>query len=295
MNVGLLGRVEAPFATWQRSLVFEPKRYGRAANPGTSEKDRIHRCQEQLEAAVFGGPQPAAEYLRGVLELRPGEEIRGPGFTRSMLTPGEYQNPPILLEQELGKLWAKQISPRLASRPCFWLLCHIDWIERGTLGTGDLRPYLMAGSGELSPEQKARNFLRRTGGIYVRGKVSVYSDCTLARAFWRNRLAQEVSRTTESRMSASDAHRALHRSRPAWERLILVSLRRLTVINHPHARAAIVAELSKRLGREDRISEKQVKRMALTIARLGLRYSLEHLPRAVLAQAVSESTPEVVE
>ncbi len=292
MNAALLDRVQAPFAKWQQGLVFEKKRYVRRQDQGAFAKEQIRERQEQLEAAVRDGPLRTACYLRRALEIGKDQDIGAVGFPRAVLTPGEYQDPPLRLEQELGTFWENQVSPREGSRPCFWLLCHIEWIERGILGSADLAPYVLAGSGQLSPEQKTRNFLRRTGGIYIRGKTSVFSDCTLARAFWRNRMAQEIHHTTRRDVSASDAHRVLHWSRPAWERLVLVSLRRLTVMNHPRARAAIVRGLGERLQQAGRINHQQVNAMAMELARIGLRYSFGHLPSDILSEAVERFDPD---
>ena len=167
----------------------------------------------------------------------------------------------------------------------FWLTCHIDWIEQQRLGDGDLSPFLLSGPAEPDSENETRNFLRRTGGIFLRGKISPFSDCTLARAWWRYRLSCEVADSSANGISQEEAHRVLHANRQAWETLVLDSLRRLVAINHPRARVAIVRQLAQRLRADGRIDRGQVRHMGIAVARLGLRNSLDHLGYDVLAEA----------
>ena len=271
-------RAEAPFSAWQRGVVFEKKYHRHRPDEGRAVRDKVEARQKALLAAVAGGPTALGPYLRQRLRLDAKAAIQAPAMPRWALTVNEYVEPPLELEMELGRAWAAEIAPGQASKPVFWLLAHIEWIEEGRLGTGDLRDALTAGRGALTHDQRTRNLLRRTGGIpHVRGKTSVFSDCTLARAWWRHRLAGDVERVTNGAISAERAHRALHANRPSWEQLVMLSLRRLTVINQPRARAAIIREMAKRLQTYGRIHKDQVNAMAITLARLGLRHSLEHL------------------
>ena len=216
-----------------------------------------------------------------------------PAFPRTALTPNEYLNPPVLLERELGRAWAESVSARRASQPAFWLLCHIEWIEQERLGSGDLTTTLLAAPSNPDLEGRIRNLLRRTGGIpYVRGKTSVFSDCTLARAWWRYRLSREIEGITGREVSAATAHEVLHASRPAWETLVMLSLRRLTVLNQPRARAAIVRELGARLSDDGTINKDHVRAMAVAVARVGLRHSLDHLDQAALANTIARALPK---
>jgi len=291
MNEAILDRAEAPFAAWQRRVIFEKKKYGARQDKGAAQQARVLVRQEKLEAAVAGGPRVLGRYLRAKLEVGVDETIGAPIFPRPRLTPGEYLNPPVLLEAEISGAWADDISPKWGSRPVFWLLCHIEWIEQERLGrASDLNEALMEGPSSGGIEGRIRNFLRRTGGLpLVRGKTSVFSDCTLARAWWRRRLAEEIQEATDNEVSAATAHRILHASRPAWERLVMLSLRRLTVINHPRARAAIVKELAERLRMYGAIDQQQVLAIAVALARLGLRQSLDHVATDMLARTAASA------
>ena len=243
MKDGILRKAEVRFGTWQRSMVFEKKRYKHRADKGDSERAIVRRRQEILTNAVQGGPWLLGRYLRDELGVGRDTTIGALPLTRSALTVNEYLTPPMELEAELGRSWADKVRPRRASKSVFWLLCHIVWIEQGRLGTGDLSDCLLNGPGKGTSEQQARNFLRRTGGIYIRGKTSPLSDCTLARAWWRYHLSCEVAEASDGRISREMAHRVLHVNRPAWETLVTDSLRRLVALNHPprsrrHGRAA---------------------------------------------------------
>lgn len=195
--------------------------------------------------------------------------------------PGDLREPSIDLERELAAAWREHVRPRLAAQPLFWLLCHIEWIEQGCFGVGGSRlaQAFTAGHRDKTREGRTRNFLRRTGGLpVVRGNVSVFSDCPLARAWWRRRLAEEVERTTRRRIARSVAHEVFHSNRTAWEELVMASLRRATAINQPRARAAIVWQLNERLRSRGRITSRDVAAIAGSFARQSSQRSLEHVP-----------------
>ena len=289
MTETVLSKAEARFGAWQRGLVFEKKRYKRLADKGEAERAEISKRQQALHVAVVGGPNSLGTYLRRELGLGLEDRIDAPPLTRPQLTVSEYLNPPVELEEELGRAWTDEIPARLAAQPVFWATCHIEWIEQGRLGAGDLSPYLLDGPNNPDSEGKTRNFLRRSSGIFVRAKTSVFSDCTLARAWWRHHLSGQVAQVLPDEVSRRDAHRALHSNRPAWERFVMDSLRRLVSINHPRARAAIVRQMVRELSDGRRVHEDQVHRMGVALARLGLRNSLAHLGTEVLARTAAEA------
>lgn len=273
----LLDKSGTAFSRWQKELVFEQKKHGKPGRHNREILRKVRNRQQKLFSAVEAGRDALAAYLRTVLELRPEEEIEALPFPREQITPSEFLSPPVELEQELGMAW-KNLSPRLASRPLFWLLCHVAWIEQGRFGeTGNLLKLALTGT-DRDDERRTRNFLRRTGGIVaIRGNVSVFSDCIMARAWWRWRVAGQAAHAADE-INQDEAHVALHANRPAWEELAMLSLRRITVINQPRARAAIVVRMHRRLGEAGKIQKQDVKRVAQEFARLGLRRSFEHTP-----------------
>ena len=281
MNRNLIRRADAPFTDWQRGLIFEPKRHGKWEEASDEVTGPIRERQTELIDAVTEGPTELVRYLRVQLGLEGDQKIEAPPFPRRELTPSEYKDPPVELEEELGEAWRNALEHRaaLASSPLFWLLCHIAWIEEGRIG-GDgmaLEEALLFGS--EAREARIRNFLRRTGGLpHVRGNTSVFSDCPLARAWWRFHLGDEVDRTTEGRIEGAAAHWLFHRHRPSWERLVMLSLKRITTINQPSARAAIAYHLGERMRTNGRFDQKDVEAISTRLARVSLRRSLDHTP-----------------
>lgn len=285
MNRSLVRRTDAPFTEWQRGLIFEPKRHGQWEEAPSEVTGPIRERQSELVAAVTDGPTELVRYLRSRLRLEGDQKIEAPPFPRPELTPSEYKDPPVELEEELGTAWKDALEHRaaLASSPLFWLLCHIVWIEEGRLGADGLALEEALLSGADAREARIRNFLRRTGGLpHVRGNTSVFSDCPLARAWWRFHLANEVNRTTEGRIEAGAAHWLFHLHRPSWEKLVMLSLKRVTTINQPSARAAIAYHLGERVRTNGRFNQKDVEAIATGLARVSLRRSLDHTPLAEL-------------
>ena len=216
------------------------------------------------------------------------ETIEAPDIPRPRLTSSEYQNPPLELEQELGESWEHLIQRGSACQPVFWLTCHINWVEQGKLGTRgfELKKALLTSAAKPNRETHTRNFLRRTGGIFVRANTSVFSDCTLARAWWRYTLAKEVAHLAGAEVSYQAAHEALHISRPAWETLVGLSLRRITSLNQPKARSTIVENLVRQLADTGKVTKERVQEVAFALGPLGLRRSLDHTARENLTAAI---------
>ena len=282
MNQNLIRKADAPFTRWQRGLIFEPKVHRCKWDNAPSEvTEPIRKRQTELIKAVTDGPEELARYLRAQLSLEGSNKIEAPPFPREKLTASEYKEPPLELEEELGMAWKESLEQQgaLASSPLFWLLCHIVWIEEGRLGGDGLALDEALLSGAQAREASIRNFLRRSGGLpHVRGNTSVFSDSPLARAWWRFNLADEVSKTTNGRIGRKAAHWLFHCHRQSWETLIMLSLKRITIINQPHARAAIAHHLGNRVQSNGRFDQKDVKTIATTLARVSLRRSLDFTP-----------------
>ena len=282
----LVDKCGTAFSSWQSQIIFEKKKHGKPDH-NREVVEQVRDRQEELAAEIDKGPRQLGAYLRRVLKLGVGDEVDALPFPRECLTPSEFVKPPIELEEELGRSWqAQALPPRLASQPVFWLLCHIVWIEQGRLGdSGHLvRAALMTeGSPAKDSEARTRNLLRRSGGIFVRGNVSVFSDCPMAQAWWRWHLALQVAQVTGGRVGRAEAHATLHANHPAWEELAMLSLRRITVVNQPRARAAMVSRLHALLDHHGKLTKNHVKDVGVEFARVGLRRSFEHTPWEKLA------------
>ena len=302
------GKLRDRYGKWLQSLIWIKSAY---RDRSDAERKRLRHAvterQRELCRATAYGPARTAAWLRSELGLEASDAltIEVPGLPRP-LTADEFIEPPFELEREVGAALADTVTMRDAARPWFWLLCHIGWLERGDLGDNVQRAFCWssAAAGKLDEtgqlEAETRNFLRRTGGIEsVRGKVSVLSDCPLARAWWRYRLARDAACAAGDGqvLKPADAHRSLHHSRPLWEELVGLGVRRLTVINHDRARAAIVSTLFRVVSRaapDGRIEweKKHIAAAARELGREALVRSLEHVEWPELCRIAETATPK---
>ena len=158
--------------------------------------------------------------------------------------------------------------------PLFWLLSHITWLEDRRFGPDDMHAFFSDGARDTL-DGRTRMFMRRSGGLpHVRGNVSVFSDCPLARSWWRVRIAAEAASDPEAGLTLDDAHATLRSNAQAWERLALLGLRQITVISQPRARAALIAALTQ----HGVFDVPTVLRTGRALARVGMTRSLAHIP-----------------
>ena len=274
MSEAALGEARKHFSKWQQSLV---------AKNSKADREVFEQPQQELRSAIAGGIEVLAVYLRRQLSIE-GVDLEAPPFPRVALTADEFREPPRELENELAGAWEGYIQPAQASQPLYWLLSHITWLEQGRFGVDDLASALTASPTSL--DDQTRTFLRRSSGLpHIRGNISVFSDCPLARAWWRCRVVSAVADDSGGAINREDAHRVLHDHRPVWETLVMLSLRRITVINQLRARAALVTALAEC----DKPDPATVQRMALALARQGLARSLEHAPWSELHQVAARA------
>ncbi len=231
--------LEQRFSDWQRGLTLIDKR-------NQSEQHVADRQNELIEA-VTGGSTLFAAYLRTQLGIDIDAHLDGPQLPRK-LDPSEFRNPPFELERDLFETWSNDLSAREASQPLLWTRCHLQWIEQGQFGERLDEAFLgtlSSGTAEKQTEAAARNLLRRMGGLpHVRGKISVLSDCPLSRAWWRGKMAEVVSQSSEGTLDSGTIHGVLHSNNDAWARLVGDSVHRITVANHPRLRAALFSQYS---------------------------------------------------
>ena len=267
MDSALLARTGPAFSKWQRSLAV-PARELRLLDG--KAKAALRERQERLLAALGAGAAPFGACLREAAGLKPGERIGAPPFPRPALSPGEFPDLPAELELEIAAAWDGIVQPGPASRPLFWLLCHIEWIEQERFGA-DVLPAFFTDR-HKDPDGRTRDFLRRSGGIYVRGSVSAHSDCPLARAWWRTGIAAEAASDPGAEVTPEQAHAVLRASRQVWEKFVELALKRVVAISQPRARAALISALARR----ERVTPDAVQEIAQALARHGLVRSIEH-------------------
>ena len=150
------------------------------------------------------------------------------------MTENEFKDPPVSTERELYQSWS-EVTPSLACRSTFWACLTVQHITHGYLHS----IYLAANGGNLpggaeridqaladSTEQRPRRIdacvravLRRLGGLpEIRGNRSVYVDCPFARAWWRERMVEQVARGDED--VAAQVRAVIRVSQTYWEKLV---------------------------------------------------------------------------
>lgn len=169
------------------------------------------------------------------------------------LTETEYRNPPVDTQMMLYEAWAT-IVPRIACRSSFWGYVTLDHIRHGRIKsvylaanrkypggaeridrilgeTGDRRAQMM--------DDCVRTVLRRLGGLpEARGNKTVYVDCPLARAWWRERLVVQVARHAgDARSRIRDVVRL---SKAYWEKLVVMVVSRNSVFGSHEIRDAFI-------------------------------------------------------
>lgn len=275
------------FSEWQKRLV----------KSADEEKEPL---QQEFIDAIHGGPLTLASYLRKELQLDSLPAI--PSLHRK-LTANEAFTPPAPVEIELWKHWEhldkRLICPRDASLPIFWYAAYITWIEEGWLNE-DLHATLISNTTK-SLDSQTRTALRNLGGLpEVRGRVSVFSDCPLARVWWRCHIAEDAAKHSEGRLTFQQAHSALYKkafrgeySKDLWESFVLNPIQRVTSINDSKLRAAIIQYLGS--PDCDISTGKQYTYFAQNIARRIRFHSPQLLSWATLQDLIQESAKSISE
>ena len=303
MMIPLGDEMRGSYTEWHKSHVFlNRSRYGEPDSEVRKKKEtEFARRQRALAAIVKRGPTVFAAHLREILGIPADVAIGVPALPRK-LTPSEFRNPSLELEIEIAEA-LRDLTAFQASQPLFWTVCHTQWLEEDQLdrNTAD---YLLGHSTTGKPEKELdramRNLMRRLGGLHLeRGKVSVLSDCPIARAWWRARIACEATGYPGMTLTPVEAHTILHASNQAWGTLVGRAVKRITVINHPQARAAILSQLSGVDRDESKINgqplESIVSVASQALAQFGVTRSIPHQPLdelvMVVKQAINVGTP----
>lgn len=315
---------------WQKHIIYEKNRKARssatAANsdhdgsggngsePSSDANDEeanadnarneIRVRQRELIDAVAQGPGALSQYLLRKLRVTDTTALRtAVPRLPNPLTAAAMQRLPRYDEEQIAES-LQNVLPAEAATPVFWTACHAIWIEQGYFD--DLVASFLEGPGTKDDEARTRNFLRRTGGLErVRGKVSVLVNCPIAMAWWRVRTAHEIADVSEdTSVDFSTAHELLH-DPTIWAELTGLSVKRLTSLNAPRARAASMVALVERgtIGNETKASLKKTRCQGAlrAVGRLSHSFSLNSTPWETLLQSAlvgideadnSELTPE---
>ncbi len=203
------------------------------------------------------------EYIGEALESQDGIELEP---LAEKMSESEFANPPSDTEQRLYDSW-QGLTPRIACRPSFWARITYRHIEAGRIESS----YLAANGGGTSAGAQridvalaangddatrlldtcVRTVLRRLGGLpEARGNRSVYVNCPLARAWWREKLVSEVTEG-ESDDFKFDVRAVVHsESQQYWEDLVTFVVSRNSVFGSTEVRNLLIRGLARVL-RED--------------------------------------------
>ena len=294
----------AAFRDWLSGLFYQAKRHKSQseADQAVIRHDTAQR-QQVLVEAINRGPHAVRDFLCNMTSgLEAAALLDGLPALPRPLTTAEMAQTTLHVDREVSSVlddWG--ISPMLAGESSFWALCHARWIGDEMFPDGVARVFAGGEKTASDKEAMTRTFLRRVCGLPVeRGNTSVITDCALSAAWWRFRLAKEVSDTLEKEgeaLTVAQVHRLLQGS-VVWETFVLNMIRRLASLNAPRARAAVVLALHEY---SEQHSGRTVPRESVTscmqnVARLGDRFSFSHVDWTQLADAALEAiTTEVHE
>ena len=233
----LSSKAATRFSEWQKGLVWIHRQHKRASEAEReARRSRVRVRQQELLEAIDGGCSQLSAYLRRELQIPKDDGFKAPPMPRRLIG-AEIREPPVELELAVGRKWREAIRPAQASLPLFWARCYIDWLDERLIDGDLLASFTLGGRADhqgqgddaevMRQEAQTRNFLRRLCGIpVVRFNVSVLSDCTLSRAWWRFRVADITAENCEGSASSEQVHRILHTSNQAWEELVRLAVRR---------------------------------------------------------------------
>ena len=150
------------------------------------------------------------------------------------MTESEFKDPPVDTERELYASWP-DLTPSVACRSTLWACLTLEHIRKGHLES----VYLAANGGNLPGGAERIDFalndttsqrpqridscvravFRRLGGLpEIRGNRSVYVDCPFARAWWRERMVDQVAQGDEE--VAAQVRAVVRISQTYWEKLV---------------------------------------------------------------------------
>ena len=222
----------------------------------------------QTELAEAAGSENPSDFVmwwaKNATEDGEFEKLR---FPEKKFTEAQVSNPPENTEKSHFER-LEDLPPNVAALPSFWVSYQLEMIRRGLL-----EPSWLAAKPSSSEEgrkllQKAlrqknfsqldsciRTILRQLGGLpEERGKVSVFMDCRISRAWWRGYICKQVVK--DSKHEPDAVWQLLRRPRAPWDVFVQYSVRKLTVVNDRPVRSAIfdhLIETMKDLSSDDRM------------------------------------------
>ena len=213
------------------------------------------------------------------------------------MSEAEFGNPPSDTERRLFEMW-RGLTPRIACRTEFWGRVTYRHIEEGRIESAFLAAN---GAGNVSGAQRidaalkatgdeatllldkcVRTVLRRLGGLpEARGNRSVYVNCPLARAWWRERLVAEVA-TNEGEGLKREIRAVVHPdSQQYWEDLVTFVVSRNSVFGSVAVRNILIRTLAKVLEKTPSSplrTTDELKRVCRSVSSIQASFELSVVP-----------------
>ena len=204
-------------------------------------------------------------YLEEAVSVLPGDEVEP---LADRMSEAEFGNPPSDTERRLFEGWGG-LTPRIACRSAFWARVTQRHVQEGRIESSFLAANgggtvtgaqridaALAATGEPSAsllDGCVRTVLRRLGGLpEARGNRSVYVNCPLARAWWRERLVAEVA-TGEGTGLEWEIRAVVHpESQQYWEDLVTFVVSRNSVFGSVSVRNILIRTLARALAEDPR-------------------------------------------
>ena len=223
------------------------------------------------------------EFLRVIRNSVGTQGSRDAPLCPDILTESEFKQPPAMTEADLYSAWSS-LTPRVACRTTFWANLTCRHIESGRIRASYLAANGLPGAGGadrvdrvLQDESEGgakpvdrcvRTVLRRLGGLpEARGNKSVYVDCPLARAWWRERLVAEVSGGDPDR--AEDVREVTRVTQTYWEELVVLVVSRNSVLGSHEVRNTFILSLADLMAEEDQTPLRIVKNLRAACRMVG--------------------------
>ena len=247
------------------------------------------------------------DYMKDAVSVQDGMELEP---LADQMSEAEFGNPPSDTECRLFDAW-RGLTPRIACRTAFWGRVTYRHIEAGRINSSFLAAN---GGGNVTGVQRidaalkatgekatslldgaVRTVLRRLGGLpEARGNRSVYVNCPLARAWWRERLVVEVA-TGEGQGMEREIRAVVHpESQQYWEDLVTFVVSRNSVFGSVAVRDILIRTLAKALVDNPRTSlrtAEELKRICRSVSATQASRELSVMPegdvKSIMAQLMS--------
>ena len=203
------------------------------------------------------------------------------------LSEGEYKEPPVSTERQIFETW-KELKPADACQSAFW-----GWVTLRHIEEGKIKSTFLAGNDKATGlehieralkeneskkmDDVVRTALRRFSGLVeARGHRSVYANCSFARAWWRQYMANEVCESTPA--ERDNVMEVFRKSQSYWEELISSVVSKNSLLGDSKIRIALIWALSESVNDAEKAALYKANLLKnQIIKRIGIRSAWQEL------------------